>query len=241
MLGCPLSPLATHAGIPASQHPYFNSLLAPNYHPHLAPRSPTARASTSSAREPRAPRARPRVRPRPRPRRCRRACARRVRRRAPRRGSLSRVWEVKPAPPAANADAAADADADGVLEPTISEYTIHPSDFGLPVHHLSPVAGGSPADNLAYLTALLSIHLTPDFIQSICDYVLLNAAALLVVSGLAEDWKEASTRRGRGMRLPILKFLIVASCRLQYYYEQVKPPTILGGWVASRKGQGVHP
>lgn len=96
------------------------------------------------------------------------------------------VWEVKRATPPPGAEE----ELSQLSPPTIREYMIHPSDFGLPVHHLSAVAGGSPAENSAYLIALLSIHPTPDFVQPVCDYVLLNAAALLVVSGLAEDWKE---------------------------------------------------
>ena len=212
-LGCPLSPPTAHAGIPASQHPYFNFLLAPNYHPRLAPLGPLRRAlphrTLLNLLGPLVNPARPAglvvgvARPELGP-----VFAHALARDAAVEHALvvcgaehldeisiagdTHVWEVKRAPPAANANANADADADAdvVLEPTISEYTIHPSDFGLPVHHLSAVAGGSPADNSAYLIALLSIHPTPDFVQPICDYVLLNAAALLVVSGLAEDWKE---------------------------------------------------
>ena len=106
------------------------------------------------------------------------------------------VWEVKRTPSDAAEpepellSSSSSAAASSPSSSTITEYTIHPSDFGLPVHHLSAVAGGSPSDNSAYLIALLSIHPTPDFIQPICDYVLLNASALLVVSGLAADWKE---------------------------------------------------
>ena len=56
--------------------------------------------------------------------------------------------------------------------------------------HLSAVEGGSPDDNSAYLIALLSIHPTPELVQPICEYLLLNSTALLVVSGFAEGGKK---------------------------------------------------
>jgi len=102
------------------------------------------------------------------------------------------VWEVRrtPSDPDQASSSPSSPSSSSSPPPTITEYTIHPSDFGLPVHPLSAVAGGSASDNAAYLIALLSIHPTPDFVQPICDYVLINTAALLVVSGLADNWKE---------------------------------------------------
>jgi anthranilate phosphoribosyltransferase len=81
--------------------------------------------------------------------------------------------------------------------------TIHPTkDFGLPTHPLSSVRGATPDLNALTFKVILSgsseapPHLSapasPDSpsLDSIRDYVLLNAAALLHVSGRAKDWKE---------------------------------------------------
>ena len=197
-----------HEHIPASQHPYFNFLLAPNYHPLLAPLAPIRRAlphrTILNLLGPLVNPARPSgmvlgvATPALGPVFAQAlACDDAIEHALVVCGAEhldeisiageTHVWEVKREAPPSGAGAGAGADASS---PTIREYTIHPSDFGLPVHHLSAVAGGSPADNSAYLIALLSIHPTPEFVQPICDYVLINAAALLVVSGLAEDWKE---------------------------------------------------
>ena len=70
------------------------------------------------------------------------------------------------------------------------ERTLHPTaDFGLPTHPLADVRSASPAETAATLRALLTSgehipkHLTP-----ILDFVLLNAAALLVVEGRADNF-----------------------------------------------------
>ncbi|KAI9321301.1 anthranilate phosphoribosyltransferase [Dichotomocladium elegans] len=65
---------------------------------------------------------------------------------------------------------------------------IHPTrDFGLPTHPLSEVKGGDGAQNAIILKKLLDNEL-PEH-DPILDFVLLNAAALLVVSGIASDFK----------------------------------------------------
>jgi anthranilate phosphoribosyltransferase len=82
------------------------------------------------------------------------------------------VWEVRPGEP-------------------IVEKSIHPSDFGISAHPLDVVKGGSPKDNAVILKQLLnsggehSKELDP-----ILDFVLLNTSALLVVGGVAKDYKE---------------------------------------------------
>jgi anthranilate phosphoribosyltransferase len=82
--------------------------------------------------------------------------------------------------------------------------TIHPTtDFGLPTHPLSSVRGATPDLNALTFQAILSgsaaqvpAHLSAPAsadspsLQSITDYVLLNSAALLHVSGRAKDWKD---------------------------------------------------
>jgi anthranilate phosphoribosyltransferase len=76
----------------------------------------------------------------------------------------------------------------------ITETTIHPMHFGLSAHPLDAVAGSTPAVNAETLTALLTSkpapHLpAPVTLEAIRDFVLLNASALLVVAGIAKDFK----------------------------------------------------
>lgn len=72
----------------------------------------------------------------------------------------------------------------------ITVKTIHPSDFGLPTHSLSEVAGGTPEENALTLESLLnSGHSISTKLEPVLDFVLLNASAVLVVAGLASDFK----------------------------------------------------
>lgn len=64
-------------------------------------------------------------------------------------------------------------------------FHIHPSDFGLPAHPLSKVGGGRPPrENAQMLMSILRNELPRD--HPILDFVLMNVAALLVVSGICE-------------------------------------------------------
>lgn len=86
----------------------------------------------------------------------------------------------------------------------IKTGSIHPTtDFGLPTHPLSSVRGSTPDLNALTFQSILSgssgevpAHLSAPAsadspsIQSITDYVLLNSAALLHVSGRAKDWTD---------------------------------------------------
>jgi len=73
----------------------------------------------------------------------------------------------------------------------ITETVLHPSQFGLRTHPLSAVAGGRAAENAATLTRLLTSGTElPEALTPVLDFVLLNASALLVVAGLAEDYKD---------------------------------------------------
>jgi anthranilate phosphoribosyltransferase len=87
----------------------------------------------------------------------------------------------------------------------ISTYTLHPTtDFGLPTHPLSSVRGATPDLNALTFKSLLTpssqsippAHLSSPAsvdspsIMAIYDYVLLQSAALLRVSGRAKDYKE---------------------------------------------------
>ncbi|KAJ3348894.1 anthranilate phosphoribosyltransferase [Allomyces javanicus] len=73
---------------------------------------------------------------------------------------------------------------------SIVHFTLHPTaDFGLPAVPLAAVAGGATAaDNVQILTELLQNKRNLDS-DPVALYVILNAAALLVVSGTAKDWK----------------------------------------------------
>lgn len=73
-------------------------------------------------------------------------------------------------------------------------FHIHPSDFGLPTHPLSEVGGGRPPrENAQMLMSILRNELPRD--HPILDFVLMNVAALLVVSGVCEA---DTSNMGRG-------------------------------------------
>ncbi|RSH86929.1 anthranilate phosphoribosyltransferase [Saitozyma podzolica] len=84
----------------------------------------------------------------------------------------------------------------------ITRGSIHPTtDFGLPTHPLSSVRGSTPDLNALTFNSVISGTTTPPAhlsspaspdspsLDAIRDYVLINAAALLHVSGRAKDWK----------------------------------------------------
>ncbi|EGO23417.1 hypothetical protein SERLADRAFT_370316 [Serpula lacrymans var. lacrymans S7.9] len=73
----------------------------------------------------------------------------------------------------------------------ITQTKLHPEQFGLSVHPLEAVRGGTPADNAAtFKTLLTSGDQIPESLTPVLHFVLLNAAALLVVEGSARDFKE---------------------------------------------------
>jgi anthranilate phosphoribosyltransferase len=75
----------------------------------------------------------------------------------------------------------------------VTAKTLTPADFGLPVHPLTSVAGGSPQENAAtFKTLLTSGDKIPDNLVPVLDFVLLNASALLVVAGVAKDYVEGT-------------------------------------------------
>jgi anthranilate phosphoribosyltransferase len=74
---------------------------------------------------------------------------------------------------------------------SVRERTLRPADFGLPAHPLDDVKGASPVENAAaFKTLLTSGDNLPARLTPVLDIVLMNAAALLVVAGRAEDLKE---------------------------------------------------
>lgn len=67
-------------------------------------------------------------------------------------------------------------------------FTVEPADFGLKPHAIGDVKSGTPPENAAMLLKMLDGKLPEG--NAILDFVLLNAAALLVCAEKARDWKE---------------------------------------------------
>jgi anthranilate phosphoribosyltransferase len=70
----------------------------------------------------------------------------------------------------------------------VTQYTITPEDLGLQRAPLSALAGGNATDNALILKAILAGKSGPPR-----DVVLLNAAAVLVVGGLAKTLSDGVT------------------------------------------------
>ena len=67
----------------------------------------------------------------------------------------------------------------------VDSFSIHPSDFGLPTHPLSEVGGGKqPRENAQILMDLVGNKLPRD--HPILDFVIMNVASLLVISGVCD-------------------------------------------------------
>ena len=67
----------------------------------------------------------------------------------------------------------------------IEHFQLRPSDFGFPTHPLSAIRGGdAPKDNAEILMRLLEGNLEEE--DPILQVVLMNTAAMLVVSGICE-------------------------------------------------------
>lgn len=74
---------------------------------------------------------------------------------------------------------------DPTREAEVEHFLLHPDDFGLPCHPLSTVLGGKePAENAEILGRILNGQIPDD--DPILHFVLMNTAALLVVSGICE-------------------------------------------------------
>lgn len=71
----------------------------------------------------------------------------------------------------------------------ILEYDICPADFGLPTHSLDIMCGGDMEYNKRIIDGILNTNTrSTETENAALDFVLINAAALLVVAGLATDW-----------------------------------------------------
>lgn len=67
-------------------------------------------------------------------------------------------------------------------------FSVSPSDFGLQSHPIEEVKSGIPAENAAFLIKLLNGQVEEG--NAVLDFVLLNAALLLVCAEKAKDWKD---------------------------------------------------
>jgi len=67
-------------------------------------------------------------------------------------------------------------------------FAVEPADFGLPPHPTAEVKSGTPPQNAALLLKLLDGQIQEN--DAILDFVLLNAATLLVCAEKAKDWKD---------------------------------------------------
>jgi anthranilate phosphoribosyltransferase len=85
-------------------------------------------------------------------------------------------WRIRPA----------DSSSDPSSTETVTEhFRLHPRDFGLPAHPLSSVSPGKePHENAGILRRILDGQVPED--DPILHFVLINAAALFVVSGICE-------------------------------------------------------
>ncbi|KAK3294604.1 glycosyl transferase family, a/b domain-containing protein [Chaetomium fimeti] len=84
-------------------------------------------------------------------------------------------WRLRPA----------DEDEGGETAVATEHFRLHPRDFGLPAHPLSAVSPGKePHENAGILRRILDGQVPDD--DPILDFVLINAAALFVVSGICE-------------------------------------------------------
>ncbi|KAK5739772.1 anthranilate phosphoribosyltransferase [Elasticomyces elasticus] len=89
-------------------------------------------------------------------------------------------------------------DLEGKTEVVTDEFTLTPSDFGLPTHPLHTVHGGKgPAENAEILLRILKNELPAD--DPVLHFVLMNTAALLTASGVCEaEGEEVVKERGPG-------------------------------------------
>ena len=98
-------------------------------------------------------------------------------------------------------DITSDEDAEPEFNCELEKFQLQPVDFGLPSHPLSEVGGGKlPKENAAKLVSILRNELPPD--DPILHFVLMNTAALLVISGVLEgnvdDGEQVIRERGPG-------------------------------------------
>jgi anthranilate phosphoribosyltransferase len=67
-------------------------------------------------------------------------------------------------------------------------FSVEPADFGITEHPIGEVKSGTPPENAALLLKILDGEVPKG--NAVLDFVLLNAAALLVCTEKAKDWKD---------------------------------------------------
>lgn len=73
---------------------------------------------------------------------------------------------------------------------TVEEFELDPvRDFGLQKHELSECKSGTPTENAKMVLDILHDRVPGG--NAVLDYCLINSAAMLVVAGVLNDWKEA--------------------------------------------------
>ncbi|KAH9849466.1 anthranilate phosphoribosyltransferase TrpD [Lenzites betulinus] len=189
-LGCYFTPPTVETPLPISRVP-FTFILAPQYHPTLAMIAPFRKAlphrTMFNVLGPLINPARPR------------GMVLGVAERelgAPfaqslKDGGVQRAFVVCGAEGLDEISCAGDTHVWELRDGAVTARTLHPRDFGLAAHPLTAVGGGTPAENAATFRALLqSGDSVPEGLTAVLDFVLMNAAALLVVAGIAQDLKE---------------------------------------------------
>ncbi|HRV63576.1 MAG TPA: anthranilate phosphoribosyltransferase [Albidovulum sp.] len=91
----------------------------------------------------------------------------------------------------------------------VREFELHPEDAGLPVHPFEAIMGGTPEDNAAAFRALLGGQK-----GAYRDAVLLNAAAALVVAGVAGDLKTGAVQAAESLDSGAARSKIEALARI---------------------------
>lgn len=110
------------------------------------------------------------------------------------------------------------------LDGEITKETISPKDFKLPEHSLSLVKSGTPDENAEILLHILRQD-SPEYAvkrigsHPLVDYILMNAGALAVVSGLCDSWEKgvdlAREAILSGLALKALEDFQIATAGLQ--------------------------
>lgn len=101
-------------------------------------------------------------------------------------GKTNCWWIKGPDRTAGAEDSSEESSVDEAVSSSWEYFTLHPSDFGLPTHPLSEVGGRKgPQENAEVLMKLLKNELGQD--HPILHFVLMNVAALLVVSGVCDS------------------------------------------------------
>ena len=81
-----------------------------------------------------------------------------------------------------------------VCNGAVKRFVVSPEDFGLPRASLAALHGGTPQDNAALIRALFQGQAGPRR-----DVVVMNAAAALVVTGMAGNFREAADLAARAI------------------------------------------